>query len=480
MTLLYQFNLPELAKSLLNGIYGITLLGVILVIILDNRNPIKTVSWIIVLIFLPYVGLILYIFFGQRYRKAKMISKKSISAIENNPAYLYEELDVSSYPTECSKLIKLLRSNNKHPLFSGNDIAIYTSGKEKFRNLITDIENAKKFIHLDYYVIDESKIGYAIRQVLMEKAREGVEVRVIYDDLGCFKTKRKFFKEMRDCGVQVKPFLRVLLPYLSPKTNYRNHRKIAVIDGDIGYTGGMNIADRYIDGGSFNEWRDTHLRISGRGVYGLQTAFLLDWFFVSREMLTSKFYFPDISDKGEKLVQIATSGPDSDWEGIMQSIFCVINNAQKYVYLQTPYFLPNESLLTALQTAALSGVDIKILLPSKSDAMITTKAMHSYLSEIMRSGVKVYFYKSGFLHSKTIVADDMVSSVGSTNYDYRSFELNFEVNAFIYNEEFAIDMKNTFLKDLESSTEVVYSRWKTRPRIKKWTESICRVFGPML
>ncbi|MDD4922769.1 MAG: cardiolipin synthase [Bacteroidales bacterium] len=480
MMLFPHFSWSDFFLFLFNSVYWITLIGVMLVVILDNRNPVKTISWMLVLFFLPYVGIILYIFFGQRYRKQKIISRKSIRSIENNPAYLYEELDPAHYPAECTGLIEMFRECNAHPVFSGNSVELFTDGREKFDRLFEDIRKARKHIHLDYYIIEQCKIGYELQHLLIEKAKEGVEVRLIYDDIGSWKTKKRFFREMQDAGVQVYPFLKVLLPYLSPKFNYRNHRKIVVIDGEIGYTGGFNVADRYIDGGNFAFWRDSHVRIEGKAVYGLQTAFLIDWFFVSRSLLTSKYYFPDLNEHGNCLVQTVTSGPDTDWENIMQGIFSVLTKAKKYVYIQTPYFLPNESLLTALQTAALSGVDVRLMVPAKSDTWVALKGMQSYLAEIMEAGVKVYFYQDGFLHAKTLVSDDIISTVGSTNLDYRSFEFNFEMNAFIYNKDFGKKMKSLFLKDQEQCRLISLKDWENRPRLVRWSESICRLFGPLL
>lgn len=473
-------TLPYLLKWLFYSIYWITLVGVILVVVLDNRNPVKTISWVMVLIFLPYVGLILYIFFGHRYRKKKIISKKSIRRIENNPAYLYEELDPAHYPLDCGAVIDLLRQSNLHPVFSGNEVQLFTEGKRAFSTLFEDISKARKHIHLDYYVIEHGQVGNELQQLLIRKAKEGVQVRVIYDDIGSWKTKKRFFQEMKDAGVQVYPFLRVLLPYLSPKFNYRNHRKIAVIDGEIGYTGGLNVADRYVGIGKFAVWRDTQVRVTGRGVYGLQTAFLIDWFFVSRDLLTSKFYFPDLKDQGSCLLQVATSGPDTDWESIMQAFFSIIVRAKRYVYIQTPYFLPNESLLTALQTAALSGVDVRLMVPERSDTPFTLLAMQSHFSEVMAAGVKVYQYKKGFLHAKTLVCDDNISTVGSTNFDYRSFELDFEVNAFIYDAHFTKRMKETFLRDMEDAECLDPAIWSRRSKTLKWSESLCRLFGPLM
>jgi len=478
--LLHSVPWTDIFLFLMKSFYWITLVGVVMVVVLDNRNPLKTISWVLLLILLPYVGLFLYIFFGQRYRKVKIISRKSIRSIENNPAYLYEDTDPSSYPPECTGLIQMLRQNNSHPVFSGNTVRLLTEGREKFDVLFEDIRKAKKHIHLEYYIIDSCKIGYELQTLLIQKAQEGVEVRVIYDDLGSWHTKNVFFREMRDAGAQVVPFLKVLIPWLSPKANYRNHRKIVVIDGEIGYTGGFNFADRYLDGGHFDYWRDSQVRIEGKGVYGLQTAFLIDWYFISRNLITSKFYFPDIPVKGSCLVQTATSSIDTDWENIMQGIFKILTTAKSYVYLQTPYFLPSESLLTAMQTAALSGVDVRLMVPEDSDTKVALKGMHSYFTEIMEAGVKIYVYQKGFMHAKTVVSDDIVSTVGSTNMDYRSFELDFEVNAFIYDQSFAQEMKSVFLQDQEVSRQIILAEWSDRPKIKRWIESICRVFGPQL
>lgn len=480
MMMLHSVPWTDIFLFLMKSFYWITLVGVVMVVILDNRNPLKTISWVLVLILLPYVGLFLYIFLGQRYRKVKIISRKSIRRIENNPSFLYEELDPSNYPPECTNLIRLLRQNNSHPVFSGNEVRLITSGREKFDTMFDDIRRAKKHIHLEYYIIDSCKIGYELQALLIQKAQEGIEVRVIYDDLGSWHTKKTFFREMQDAGVQVFPFLKVRLPWLSPKTNYRNHRKIVVIDGEIGYTGGYNFADRYLDGGNFDFWRDSQVRMEGKGVYGLQTAFLIDWYFVSRNLITSKFYFPDISVKGSCLVQTATSSTDTDWENIMQGIFKILTTAKSYVYLQTPYFLPSESMLTAMQTAALSGVDVRLMVPSDSDTKVALKGMHSYFTEILEAGVKVYVYRKGFMHAKTVVSDDIVSTVGSTNLDYRSFELDFEVNAFIYDKQFAKEMKAVFLGDEMDCEEITLEEWSNRPKIKRWIESICRIFGPQL
>ena len=317
-------------------------------------------------------------------------------------------------------------------------------------------------------------------QKLIEKAREGVEVRVIYDDVGCWHVPHRFFEEMRDAGIEVRSFLKVRFPLFTSKVNYRNHRKIVVIDGRIGFIGGMNLAERYMRGFSWGIWRDTHILLEGKAVHGLQTAFLLDWYFVDRTLITASRYFPKIEAYGNSLVQIVTSEPIGPWKEIMQGLTVAISGAKKYFYMQTPYFLPTEQILGAMQTAALAGVDIRLMLPEHADNRVTHLGSCSYLADVLRAGVKVYFYKKGFLHSKLMVSDDMLSTVGSTNVDFRSFEHNFEVNAFMYDVETALEMKEIFLQDQRESTQIFLKNWVRRSWRQKAAESVVRLLAPLL
>ncbi|KAA6308330.1 Major cardiolipin synthase ClsA, partial [termite gut metagenome] len=278
----------------------------------------------------------------------------------------------------------------------------------------------------EYYLIEDDAVGRLVRDVLIEKARQGVEVRFIYDDVGCWTLKSRFLKEMRDAGIEVEAFLEVRFPLFTSKVNYRNHRKIVVIDGRIGFVGGMNLAERYVSGLSWGAWYDMHIMLEGKAVHGLQTAFLLDWYFVSRTLITSSQYFPRIEICGSTLVQIVTADPIGPWKVIMQGLILAISGAKKYFYMQTPYFLPTEPVVTAIQTAALSGVDVRLMIPKRADNRITNLGSHSFVADLLRAGVKVYFYKKGFLHAKLMVSDDKLSTVGSTNIDFRSFEHNFE------------------------------------------------------
>ncbi len=314
----------------------------------------------------------------------------------------------------------------------------------------------------------------------MDKAQEGVEIRVLYDDVGCWHVPNRFYEEMREAGIETRAFLKVRFPQFTSKVNYRNHRKIAIIDGEIGYVGGMNLAMRYMRGVNWGIWRDTHLRLHGKAVYGLQTAFLLDWFFVNRTLLTSANYFPQLQPYGSAIAQIVCSDPIGPWKEIMQGYVLAINSAKKYFYIQTPYFLPTEPILTALQTAALAGIDVRLMLPEKADSRLTHLGSCSYLKDILKAGVKVYLYQKGFLHSKVMVSDDSLSTVGSTNMDFRSFEHNFEINAFLYDKETALQMKEIFLHDQKDCTQLQAKTWDKRPLTQRAAESVVRLLAPLL
>ncbi len=439
----------------------ITVIGIMVVMLLENRDPIKSLSWILVLLFLPVLGIILYAFFGKNLRKQKIIKRKGLKNYEilervvkvYRKALTSKELVMDDAIKEKKSIINLQLNNSSSIIHDGNDLKLLVNGKNKFDELKKDLLNAKKFIHLQYYIFDGDNIGSEIKNILIKKAKEGLEVRVLIDDVGSWGLSKQFIRSMRDAGVDVQSFMKVLFPGLTSKMNYRNHRKIVVIDGVIGYLGGINVADKYIHGmPGIGSWRDTHLKIKGNAVNSLQFSFLSDWNFVSQQELSDPKYFPITEQpQGDKIVQISTSGPDTDWQGIMQGILKIISTAKDYVYLTTPYLMPTESVLTALKVAAMSNVDVRIIIPEKSDVTITKWASNSYLADLMRSGVKIYFYKKGFIHSKVVVSDDIISSVGSTNIDFRSFEQNFEVTAFIYDKNFAVEVKNLFQQDFEDA-----------------------------
>jgi cardiolipin synthase len=382
-------------------------------------------------------------------------------------------------PERYKPLIDLFVNQNLSLPFKDNEVEVCMNGTEFFPSLLRDIAQAKSHIHIDMYIIADDALGLLVADALIDKAREGVEVRLIYDDVGCWNVKHRFFERMREEGIEAVPFMPVHFPQFTSKVNYRNHRKIIVIDGQVGYIGGMNIALRY----ARESWRDTMLRVTGGGVYALQRAFLVDWYFVDRSLLSDRKYYPSIADatlSNDTISQVVTSGPVTPYPEIMQGYVRIIMGARRYLYIETPYFLPNESVLFALKTAALGGVDVKVLCPMHSDARFVEWASRSYLREVVEAGVQVSLYKEGFLHSKLLVCDDAIATCGSTNLDFRSFENNFEANIFYYGEDVALKLKEVFLKDMEQSVLLtsVPSRVSRKIVVRLW-ESLTRMLSPL-
>ncbi len=460
-------------------------------LILENRNPVKSLGWSLVLIALPIVGLLLYVFFGQNVRRNKIISRKSIKQVERINGYyetLKKKLSINDIELPIAlqsrrKLISLLYKNN-HALYSSdNDIDIYASGKEALDAMYEAMEDAKDHIHLQSYIFsDKGEVGKRFTDLLVQKAKEGVKVRLLVDSVGSWSLNKAFHQQMRKMGVESYEFLKVIFPVFTHRINYRNHRKILVVDGNVGFVGGVNIADRYYYGESKigGIWRDTHIKIIGSAVNGLQSTFIQDWYFASRERIIDKHYFRHENHFGSRKVQVASCGPDSDWKIIEQAFVLAISTAEKYVYIQSPYFLPTESIRMALKIAAMSGTDVRLMIPHKSDGRFTQLASHSFLKEMLEAGVRIYRYKGGFIHSKMIVSDDTLSTVGSSNMDFRSFESNFEVNAFVYDSELAKTCKKIFDKDIENAYEVTLKCWQKRPKVNRLFESFARLFSPLL
>lgn len=476
----WNLLLSQIATVAFDILYFGAIIGTIVVIVLDNRNPVKTLAWILVLMFLPVVGLVFYFFFGRSQRRERLIGKKLYSRLMKKSMLAYRGQELSDLPAHYEGLIHLFHYTNQAYPFEGNSVQAFTQGHSMLQALLCRLQQAKRHIHLEFYIFEDDAVGRMVRDVLIEKARAGVEVRVIYDDVGCWHVPHAFFESMREAGIEVRSFLKVRFPQFTSKVNYRNHRKIVVIDGCIGFVGGMNLAERYVRGLSWGIWRDTHLLIQGKAVHGLQTAFLLDWYFVDRTLITSACYFPAIECSGTALAQIVTSEPVGLWREIMFGLTKALQGARKYFYMQTPYFLPTESVLQAMQQAALSGVDVRLMLPLRADSRLTHLASCSYLADVLRAGVKVYFYKKGFLHSKLMVSDDEFSTVGSTNIDFRSFEHNFEVNAFIYDVETALQLREVFIQDQREAVQVLLKNWTKRPWYRKAAESLVRLLAPLL
>ena len=471
---------PPVATISLIALYCLTIIGLVLIVLLENRNPLKTIPWVIVLIFIPGAGLIVYYFFGRNNRRLRIVSRRMYKRFKKQIRAEYQPQDISAIPAAFHPLARLLHNSNYSAIFSGSQLEIFTEGKDKFEALLTDIAQAHHHIHLQYYIFEDDKIGNQVKEALIRKAQEGVEIRVLYDDVGNWNAKKRFYREMKEAGIEIYAILKVVFPILTSKVNYRNHRKVVVIDGRIGYMGGMNIADRYVEGNKLGLWRDTHFKITGPGVYGLQSSFIVDWYAVSSQMIKGKIYYPEFQLLTDTKIQLVMTGPTGQWHTLMQAYIFCISNAKKYVYIQTPYFLPTEALNQTLQMAALGGIDIRLMIPKYSDTKSAQKASFSYVDKMLRSGVKVYVYTKGFLHSKLLLIDDHISCFGSANFDFRSFEHNYEINAFVYQKEFALKMKAMFMRDLHDCEMITYPAWRKRPITAKLSESFMRLFAPLL
>lgn len=456
-----------------------------LTVLMDNRQPAKTIAWVLVLLFVPVVGIVLYIFFGQNTRKMKLISGRSLDQLSKRSMLEFVEQRNLRMPEYFSSLVRLFTNQSMSLPFKDNAVEFYTDGYQFFPALLQAIKGATNHIHLDTYIFADDPLGRLVSDALIAKAREGVEVRLIYDDVGCWRVPERFFDRMRQAGVKVRSFMPVRFPAFTSKVNYRNHRKVCVIDGTQGFIGGMNIALRYVKGlhGGTLPWRDTHMRLRGSVVYALQRAFLVDWYFVDRTLINDHRYYPPMPwhISNDSLAQVVTSSPIAQWPDIMQGYVRILLEAKRYVYMETPYFLPTEPVLFAMRTAALAGVDVRLLIPRRSDAWLIQLASMSYVTETLEAGVKVRLYEKGFNHSKLLVADDQISTCGSTNIDFRSFENNFEANVFFYDRQTALRIKDIYMRDEDCSINFSEAReLHHRPYIHRFVESLLRLLSPLL
>ena len=467
-------------SQVLNILFAAALISLIILIISQNRHPVRTLAWILILCLLPGLGLVLYLLFGTDKRKDRLISDKRLDQLKSEVAASNSLMLRKQVPNGHEDLATLLWMTNKAIPLAGNDVRVYTSFDPMLEDLLADMDKATDHVHFEFFKFEDDKVGRLVGEKLRELAAKGLEVRVTYDSAANL-TRYKFYRWLRKGGVQVHSFLPVILPFLTSTTNYRNHRKIVVIDGKVGYLGGMNIADRYSKGIRGGVWRDTHARIQGPAAAELQTAFLVDWQYCSRRFVSGDRYFPCVEPCGDSIVQIATSGPMDEWKVTMQGMIRLITQAQRYVYIESPYFIPTEPVMLALKNAALSGVDVRIIIPYYGDkGVLVPLASRSYVEEALIAGVKIYFYGGGYLHSKTLVSDGTVCTVGSTNLDVRSFEQDFEVNAFIYDAAVSRKLRDAFLSDMENSTRVTLEQWRKRSTWEKFKESFARLFSPIL
>lgn len=462
--------------------YTVIAIVAMITVLLEHRQPTKTIAWVLVLSFLPLVGIVLYFFFGRRTRKNRHIWEKSLNQLTKRSMIEFAEQKQLELPEEHKELIQLFVNQNFALPFKNNETDVYVSGYEFFPALLAEISKATHHIHIVSYIIDDDPLGRLLRDALIDKARKGIEVRLLFDDVGSWKTPNRFFEQMREEGIEVHPFMPVRFPAFTGKVNYRNHRKIIVIDGKVGFIGGMNLAQRYVKGHKGIMWRDTHVKISGAAVYGLQRAFLIDWFHADRTLITDRKYYPDTTiTPNNNLIQIVTSSPTNVWEELEQGYIKILLSAKRYVYMETPYFLPTEPIFFAMRTAALSGVDVRLMVSLKTDSKLVQMASRSYLTQTIQAGVKVICYEEGFNHTKLLVADDNVATIGSANIDFRSFENNFEANAFFYDKSMAQRIKDIFLTDetkcvpLEKIKEINHKSF-----IYRLWESVVRLLSPLL
>lgn len=467
---------------ILQVIWIIIIVGAIAVVIMENKNPVKSLSWILVLIFLPIVGLLAYVMFGQNYRKRKLISRLDIKKITSRPvaSFNLNRLDTTLIDNNQYNLIKLLYNNNSSELYVNTDVKILATGEQTFQSFLDAIDVAVEHVHIEFFIFENDRVSNLLRELLIKKAHQGVRVRLIYDYWGSFKIPKSYIRSLKDAGVYVMPFLPVKIGLGKSKINYRDHRKLLIVDGKVGFIGGLNFADRYLYGNKLGVWRDTFARFKGPAVHGLQMQFLVDWYFVDGKMITDMKYYPTpIISERKNMIQIVSSGPDTDWPYIMQGIASAIMSATQYIYIHTPYFVPNQTINDALIMAALSGVDVRLMIPLKSDSIATSYSSASYLEDVLAAGVMVLNYIDGFLHSKAIVIDDFISIVGSSNLDERSFYQNFEANAFIYEKQTAIELKELFIEDSKKCVEIHFSEWKQRTAWQKFKEGFARLFSPL-
>lgn len=482
----------DIVRSLswtLQHVLFINLLLAILLVFFERRNPASTWAWLMILVFVPIVGFILYLVFGQDIRKQKMFAvkqetdelQKSVHIQEesiNSSRWIFHDLHMEEY----QDLIQMHLKNSGSLFSQDNQVQIFTEGQTKFKQLLADLEQAREYIHMEYYIIRDDSLGRAIIHILAEKANQGIEVKLLYDGMGCVRVPKRFFRPIVKAGGQVECFFPPLFPYINMRLNYRNHRKICIIDGRVGYVGGLNVGNEYLGFvKKFGYWRDTHLRLEGSAVDQLQLRFLFDWkFAINKDIGVESKYFPVKASQAGIGIQVVSSGPDSQWSAIKQGFFKMIAQAKEKVYIQTPYFIPDDSIFEALKVAALSGVDVRIMIPNKPDHLFVYWASLSYVGELLKAGVKCYTYQKGFIHSKVILVDGLISTVGTANLDIRSFKLNFEVNAFIYDEKTTQILEEHFIKDLNDCCAITQESYEKRPMMIRMKESVSRLLSPIL
>ena len=471
----------------ISALFSLSVLFIAILIFLENRHPTRTLTWLVVLGSFPLLGFIFYFLFGRNVRKQRLFKQKALldkqtaERIIGERTYSKEEMTILG--EERKSLFKLSKNLGGSPISFATETEVLTDGDQAFSRIIEQLEKANHHIHLEYYIVRHDGLGNQIKDVLIRKAKEGVIVRFLYDAVGSWKLSKKYIKDLKEAGVQIIPFSPVRMPIFNNKINFRNHRKIIVIDGNIGFVGGLNIGDEYLGKDEyFGFWRDTHLYVKGKAVRSLQLIFLQDWYYMTEESLLSPEYLsPSLTEqKQHGGVQMIAGGPDQEWEVIKNLFFTMITSAKKSIWIASPYFIPDDDIFSALKVAALSGIDVRLLIPNRPDKKIVFYASRSYFPELMEAGVKIYEYEKGFLHSKVIIVDGEVASIGTANMDMRSFHLNFEVNAFLYNTNSLRKLVEDYEVDILHSQPIVKEVFANRPIYQRVMESLCRLTSPLL
>ncbi|ULL13640.1 cardiolipin synthase [Paenibacillus sp. H1-7] len=461
---------------------------IITILFHEFRHPAKTVAWLVILFIFPIIGFIMYYFLAKEYTHRKKVRRKGLRYIPDpmhegrrySASQPNDELQQPDGVTKDSRLYALLNNIPSSSVTQQNEVRVLTNADMAYDAIMEGMEKAASYIHFEFYTIRHDKTGRRFQELLIRKARQGVKVRCIFDGIGSYQLDNSFLIELREAGVEAYIFLPPLIAFFDKRMNYRNHRKIVVVDGMIGYLGGINVGNEYLGGNpKLGFWRDTHLELVGDAVYSLQYTFLSDWYFVSGQRLTDSSLFPEHDNSGGKRVQIISSGPDAHWDAILEMYFGAITAAKKRIFITTPYFVPDPSISMGLKTAAVSGVDVRVIFPSRSDSKIVNYASKSYFEELMQAGVRFYSYEKGFMHAKVILIDDMLASVGTANMDMRSFFSNFELNAVLFDKETIQRLEADFLQDLKDSKEIKLEQFEKRPRMEKAKEVMARLLSPL-
>ncbi|MGL5380321.1 cardiolipin synthase [Clostridium sp.] len=465
--------------------YSMNIISAVSLIFIERKEPTTTWAWLLILLLIPGVGFILYLIFGQNlhrqkiFREKKIVDAKKLKDLEEK---FIEEDNAHKIQEGYKDLIKMNYNHSGSMYTVGNKVKTYIDGETKFRDLLSDIRGAKRFIHIEYYIFRLDGLGTSFIEELRRKVEEGVEVRLLVDAMGSKHLRMRQIRYIESLGIKFSIFFPGILPYVNIRLNYRNHRKIVVIDGEVGYVGGFNVGDEYVNGGDqFDFWRDTHIRIKGEAVNELNKRFILDWDYASEhEVMDYEKYFPKQKSYGDVGIQIISSGPDNKEQYIKNAYMKIINSAKERVYIQTPYLVLDEPVLEALKIASLSGVDVRIIVPGVPDHFFMEWMLSANIGDLMEFGVKIYRYGKGFIHAKTIVADGKVCSIGTANLDIRSFSLNFEINAVIYDEEFSKKQEEIFFNDEKECKLVSFEEYENRSRALKIKEALIRLVAPIL